>query len=171
MVGRKKTKERRLMQESKLEAPQFWERLFLAIGIEGMSLSEFCKLENVEYTKVNWRIKRSQDLQDKYTQAREERANQNLERISELSEQVLVDPKNSNAYKISYEMKKWQAQVLDRATFGEKVEQNVNMNIDLNSTYLDQLKDLMQNKPKIINESKNESKKIASDSQVIEMIE
>ena len=171
MAGRKKTKERRLMQESKLNDPQFWERLFLAIGIEGMSLSEFCKLENVEYTKVNWRIKRSQDLQDKYTQARTERANQNLERINELSEQVLVDPKNSNAYKISYEMKKWQAQVLDRATFGEKVEQNVNMNIDLNSTYLDQLKDLMQNKPKIINESKNESKKIASDSQVIEMIE
>ena len=171
MAGRKKTKERRLMQESKLNDPQFWERLFLAIGIEGMSLSEFCKLENVEYTKVNWRIKRSQDLQDKYTQARTERANQNLERINELSEQVLVDPKNSNAYKISYEMKKWQAQVLDRATFGEKVEQNVNMNIDLNSTYLDQLKDLMQNKPKIINESKNESKKLASDSQVIEMIE
>ena len=171
MAGRKKTKERRLMQESKLEDPQFWERLFLAIGIEGMSLSEFCKLENVEYTKVNWRLKRSQDLQDKYTQAREERANQNLERISELSEQVLVDPKNSNAYKISYEMKKWQAQVLDRATFGEKVEQNVNMNIDLNSTYLDQLKDLMQNKPKIINESKNESKKITGDLQAIEMIE
>ena len=171
MAGRKKTKERRLMQESKLNDPQFWERLFLAIGIEGMSLSEFCKLENVEYTKVNWRLKRSQDLQDKYTQAREERANQNLERISELSEQVLVDPKNSNAYKISYEMKKWQAQVLDRATFGEKVEQNVNMNIDLNSTYLDQLKDLMQNKPKIINESKNESKKITGDPQVIEMID
>ena len=171
MAGRKKTKERRLMQESKLNDPQFWERLFLAIGIEGMSLSEFCKLENVEYTKVNWKLKRSQDLQDKYAQAREERANQNLERISELSEQVLVDPKNSNAYKISYEMKRWQAQVLDRARFGEKVEQNVNMNIDLNSTYLDQLKDLMQNKPKIINESKNQSKKIASDSQVIEMIE
>ena len=171
MAGRKKKKERRLMQESKLNDPQFWERLFLAIGIEGMSLSEFCKLENVEYTKVNWRIKRSQDLQDKYTQARTERANQNLERINELSEQVLVDPKNSNAYKISYEMKKWQAQVLDRATFGEKVEQNVNMNIDLNSTYLDQLKDLMQNKPKIINESKKESKKITGDPQVIEMIE
>ena len=171
MAGRKKTKERRLMQETKLNDPQFWQRLFLAIGIEGMSLSEFCKLENVEYTKVNWRLKRSQDLQDKYIQAREERANQNLERINELSEQVLVDPKNSNAYKISYEMNKWQAQVLDRATFGEKVEQNVNMNIDLNSTYLDQLKDLMQNKPKIINESKNESKKIANDSQVIEMIE
>ena len=171
MAGRKKTKERRLMQETKLNDPQFWERLFLAIGVEGMSLSEFCKLENVEYTKVNWRIKRTQDLQVKYTQARTERANQNLERINELSEQVLVDPKNSNAYKISYEMKKWQAQVLDRATFGEKVEQNVNMNIDLNSTYLDQLKDLMQNKPKIINESKNESKKLASDSQVIEMIE
>ena len=170
MAGRKKTKLRKEMQESKLENSQFWERLFLAIGIEGMSLSEFCKLENVEYTKVNWRLKRSQDLQDKYTQAREERANQNLERINELSEQVLVDPKNSNAYKISYEMKRWQAQVLDRARFGEKVEQNVNMNIDLNSTYLDQLKDLMQNKPKIINESKKESKKLDEPLQVIDII-
>jgi len=171
MAGRKKTKERRLMQESKLNDPQFWERLFLAIGIEGMSLSEFCKLENVEYTKVNWRLKRSSDLQDKYIQARENRASIHAERIADLSEEVLKNPKDANAYKISIDSKKWLASVLDRKTFGDKVEQNVNMNIDLNSTYLDQLKDLMQNKPKIINESKNQSKKIASDPQVIEMIE
>ena len=40
MAGRKKTKERRLMQESKLNDPQFWERLFIGIGAEGLSLSE-----------------------------------------------------------------------------------------------------------------------------------
>ena len=154
MAGRKKTKERRLAQDEKLaEGSPFWEVLFLAIGVQGMSLAEFCKLENVEYTKVNWRLKVSQDLQDRYVQARKERANQNLDRISDLSEQVLKDPKNSNAYKISYEMKKWQAQVLDRAVFGEKVEQNVNMNIDLNSTYLNQLKNLMTNKPEIVDQS------------------
>ena len=155
MAGRKKTKERRLAQDEKLgEGSAFWDVLFLAIGVQGMSLAEFCKLENVEYTKVNWRLKVSQDLQDRYVQARKERANQNLDRISDLSEQVLKDPKNSNAYKISYEMKKWQAQVLDRAVFGEKVEQNVNMNIDLNSTYLNQLKNLMTNKPELIDQSK-----------------
>jgi len=155
MAGRKITKERRLAQDEKLaDGSPFWDVLFLAIGVQGMSLAEFCKLENVEYTKVNWRLKVSEDLQDRYVQARKERANQNLERISDLSEQVLIDPKNSNAYKISYEMKKWQAQVLDRAVFGEKVEQNVNMNIDLNSTYLNQLKNLMTNKPELIDESK-----------------
>ena len=155
MAGRKITKERRLAQDEKLaDGSPFWDVLFLAIGVQGMSLAEFCKLENVEYTKVNWRLKVSEDLQDRYVQARKERANQNLERISDLSEQVLIDPKNSNAYKISYEMKKWQAQVLDRAVFGEKVEQNVNMNIDLNSTYLNQLKNLMTNKPELIDQSK-----------------
>jgi len=161
MAGRKKTKERRLAQDEKLaEGSVFWDVLFLAIGVQGMSLAEFCKLENVEYTKVNWRLKVSQDLQDRYVQARKERANQNLDRISDLSEQVLKDPKNSNAYKISYEMKKWQAQVLDRAVFGEKVEQNVNMNIDLNSTYLNQLKNLMTNKPELIDQSKKECQTI-----------
>jgi len=161
MAGRKITKERRLAQDEKLaEGSPFWDVLFLAIGVQGMSLAEFCKLENVEYTKVNWRLKVSQDLQDRYVQARKERANQNLERISDLSEQVLIDPKNSNAYKISYEMKKWQAQVLDRAVFGEKVEQNVNMNIDLNSTYLNQLKNLMTNKPVITDQSKKECETI-----------
>jgi len=155
MAGRKITKERRLAQDEKLaDGSPFWDVLFLAIGVQGMSLAEFCKLENVEYTKVNWRLKVSEDLQDRYVQARKERANQNLERISDLSEQVLIDPKNSNAYKISYEMKKWQAQVLDRAVFGEKVEQNVNMNIDLNSTYLNQLKNLMTNKPELTDQSK-----------------
>ena len=161
MAGRKKTKERRLAQDEKLaEGSPFWDVLFLAIGVQGMSLAEFCKLENVEYTKVNWRLKVSQDLQDRYVQARKERANQNLDRISDLSEQVLKDPKNSNAYKISYEMKKWEAQVLDRATFGEKVEQNVNMNIDLNSTYLNQLKNLMTNKPVITDQSKKQCETI-----------
>ena len=171
MAGRKKTKERRLMQESKLNDPQFWERLFIGIGAEGLSLSEICKMENVEYNKVTWRLKRSEDLQQSYTQARENRASIHAERIADLSEEVLKNPKDANAYKISIDSKKWLASVLDRKTFGDKVEQNVNMNIDLNSTYLDQLKDLMQNKPKIINESKNESKKIANDSQVIEMID
>ena len=128
-------------------------------------------MENVEYNKVTWRLKRSEDLQQSYTQARENRASIHAERIADLSEEVLKNPKDANAYKISIDSKKWLASVLDRKTFGDKVEQNVNMNIDLNSTYLDQLKDLMQNKPKIINESKNESKKIANDSQVIEMID
>ena len=51
-------------------------------------------------------------------------------------------------------MKKWEAQVLDRATFGEKVEQNVSVDINLNTTYLDQLKNLMTDKPKIVDQSK-----------------
>jgi len=161
MAGRAKIKAHRIAQEVKLkEGSPFWDVLFLAIGVQGMSLAEFCKLEDVSYNVVSKLLKTDVNLRTEYADARTERANQNLERISDLSEQVLTDPKNSNAYKISYEMKKWQAQVLDRATFGEKVEQTVNMNIDLNTTYLDQLKNLMTNKPKIIDQSKKDSESI-----------
>tara|TARA_R100000808_G_scaffold23096_1_gene50814 strand:+ start:32 stop:553 length:522 start_codon:yes stop_codon:yes gene_type:complete len=172
MAGRKKTKERRLAQDEKLdnEKSSFWDRLFIAIGGEGLSLSEYCKLENVEYNKVSWRLKRSEDLSQLYRQARENRASIHAERIADLSEEVLKNPKDANAYKISIDSKKWLASVMDRQTFGDKVEQNVNMNIDLNSTYLDQLKDLMQNKPKIVNESKKESKKLDEPLQVIDII-
>jgi len=80
--------------------------------------------------------------------------------IEKLSDEVLKNPKDANAYKISIDSKKWLASVMDRATFGEKVEQNVNVDINLNATYLDQLKNLMTDKPKIISESKKESKTI-----------
>ena len=162
MAGRKKTRERRSKQDLKLAETntEFWDKLFLAIGVEGMSLAEFCKLEEVEYTKVNWRLKVSEDLQQRYMHARTDRANKNLERIAVLSEEVLKNPKDANAYKISYEMKKWESQVLDRATFGEKVDQTVSVDINLNATYLDQLKNLMTDKPKIISESKKECETI-----------
>jgi len=156
MAGRKKTKERRLAQDEKLdnEESPFWDRLFIAIGGEGLSLSEYCKLENVEYNKVSWRLKRSQDLSQLYRQARENRASIHAERIADLSEEVLKNPKDANAFKISIDSKKWLASVMDRQTFGDKVDQTVNVNIDLNSTYLNQLKNLMTNKPELINESK-----------------
>ena len=154
MAGHKIVTANRIKQTAKLATKDFWNRLFLAVGIEGMSLAEFCKDETVTYQTVSWRLQNDVDLHQRYSEARKERAQQNLDRISYLSEQVLLDPGNSNAYKISYEMKKWQAQVLDRAVFGEKVEQTVNVNIDLNTAYLDQLKTLMSDKPKIIEQPK-----------------
>ena len=156
MAGRKKTKERKDAQELKLaeDNSEFWEKLFIAIGAEGLSLSEFCKLENVEYNKVSWRLKRSQDLSQSYRQARECRASIHAERIADLSEEVLRNPKDANAFKISIDSKKWLASVMDRETFGLEVKQNVSVDINLNTTYLDQLKNLMTNKPKIVEDSK-----------------
>jgi hypothetical protein len=162
MAGRKKTKIRKDAQELKLAETntEFWDKLFIAIGAEGLSLSEFCKLENVEYNKVTWRLKRSEDLSQLYRQARENRASIHAERIADLSEEVLRNPKDANAYKISIDSKKWLASVMDRATFGEKVDQTVSVDINLNTTYLDQLKNLMTDKPKIIGESKKECETI-----------
>ena len=158
MAGRKKTRERRSKQDLKLAETntEFWDKLFIAIGAEGLSLSEFCKLENVEYNKVSWRLKRSEDLSQSYRQARENRASIHAERIADLSEEVLRNPKDANAYKISIDSKKWLASVMDRQTFGDKLDQTVSVDINLNATYLDQLKNLMTDKPKIISESKKE---------------
>ena len=156
MAGRKRTKERRSKQDLKLAETntEFWDKLFIAIGAEGLSLSEFCKLENVEYNKVSWRLKRSEDLSQSYRQARENRASIHAERIADLSEEVLRNPKDANAYKISIDSKKWLASVMDRQTFGDKLDQTVSVDINLNATYLDQLKNVMTDKPKIISESK-----------------
>ena len=162
MAGRKKTRERRSKQDLKLAGTntEFWDKLFIAIGAEGLSLSEFCKLENVEYNKVSWRLKRSEDLSQSYRQARENRASIHAERIADLSEEVLRNPKDANAYKISIDSKKWLASVMDRQTFGDKLDQTVSVDINLNATYLDQLKNLMTDKPKIISESKKECETI-----------
>ena len=154
MAGRKKTKEKRELQSAKLATTEFWEILFLAIGVQGISLSEFCKLEDVSYNVVSKRLKTDVNLQTEYAYARTERANFHANAIEKLSDEVLKNPKDANAFKISIDSKKWLASVMDRQTFGDKVDQTVNVNIDLNSTYLNQLKNLMTNKPEISDQSK-----------------
>ena len=160
MAGRKKTKERKEVQSAKLATTEFWAVLFLAIGVQGISLSEFCKLEDVSYNVVSKRLKTDVNLRTEYAHARTERANFHANAIEKLSDEVLKNPKDANAFKISIDSKKWLASVMDRQTFGDKVEQNVNMNIDLNSTYLNQLKNLMTNKPEIVDQSKKQCETI-----------
>ena len=157
MPGRKLTKIRENAQSLKLddEASTFWERLFFAIGVEGISLTEFCQLENVSYALVRKRLERSERLSLSYRQARETRAQIHADRIAVLSEQVLTDePSKANQYKISIDTKRWLATVMDRKLFGDKVEQTLNVSLDLNTAYLDQLKTLMSDKPKIIEQPK-----------------
>jgi len=160
MAGRKKTREKKAVQSAKLESKQFWEVLFLAIATQGMSLAEFCKLEDVSYNVVSKRLKTDLDLQAEYTHARTERASYHANMIEKLSDEVLKNPKDANAYKISIDSKKWLASVMDRQTFGDKLDQTVSVDINLNATYLDQLKNLMTDKPKIIGESKKDCKTI-----------
>ena len=155
MAGRKKTKERRNKQSAVMETPEFWERCFLSIGVEGISLSEFCRIEDVNYNAVSYQLKSDLDLQDRYASAQENRGHIHAERIAELSELVLSDdPKKANQYKISLDSKRWLASVMNRKAYGQQIEQNVSVDINLNSTYLNQLKNLMTNKPELINESK-----------------
>ena len=144
----------------KLATTEFWEVLFLAIGVQGISLSEFCKLEDVSYNVVSKRLKTDVNLRTEYAHARTERANFHANAIEKLSDEVLKNPKDANAFKISIDSKKWLASVMDRQTFGDKIDQTVNVNIDLNSTYLNQLKNLMTNKPEIVDQSKKECQTI-----------
>ena len=125
-----------------------------------MSLAEFCKLEDVNYNVVSKRLKTDLDLQAQYAHARTERASYHANMIEKLSDEVLKNPKDANAYKISIDSKKWLASVMDRQTFGDKLDQTVSVDINLNATYLDQLKNLMIDKPKIISQSKKECETI-----------
>ena len=161
MAGRKKTKERRNKQSAVMETPEFWERCFLSIGVEGISLSEFCRIEDVNYNAVSYQLKSDLDLQDRYASAQENRGHIHAERIAELSELVLSDdPKKANQYKISLDSKRWLASVMNRKAYGQQIEQNVSVDINLNSTYLNQLKNLMTNKPEISDQSKKQCETI-----------
>ena len=163
MAGRKKTKERRNKQSAVMETPEFWERCFLSIGVEGISLSEFCRIEDVNYNAVSYQLKSDLDLQDRYTHAQENRVHIHAERIAELSELVLSDnPMKANQYKVSLDSKRWLASVMNRKVYGQQIDQTVNVSIDLHSTYLDQLKELMIDKPKIVDQSKKERETIES---------
>ena len=155
MSGTKqKTKNRKIVHD-KLADENFWNKLFIAIGEEGLSLTEYCALENVHYNKVAWKLKSDVDLQSQYACAREIRALKNAEKIDQLASKVENELIKPDAGRVAIDARKWLASRLDPAQFGDKIESTVKV-VDMNQVYLNELKDLMRTKdkpvPKVINE-------------------
>jgi len=142
MSGRKLIKRRNMEVEKKLADDDFWNRCFVAIGEESLSLSEFCQMEDVNYNKVSWKLKSDASLQSRYAHVREMRAMKNADRIELLANRVEREEIKPDAGRVAIDARKWIASRLDPAQFGDKIQSTVQV-IDMNQTYLNELKALM----------------------------
>ena len=147
MEKRKKTIKNEIV-EKKLSDEKFWSRLFSAIGQEGLSLMEFCAIENVHYNKVSWRLKSDASLQQQYAHTREMRALKNADKIEQLANRVEKEEIKPDAGRVAIDARKWLASRLDPAQFGDKIQSTVQV-IDMNQTYLNELKVLMNSTKQI----------------------
>jgi hypothetical protein len=156
MEKRKKTIKNEIV-EKKLSDEKFWSRLFSAIGQEGLSLMEFCAIENVHYNKVSWRLKSDASLQQEYAHTREMRALKNADKIEQLANRVEKEEIKPDAGRVAIDARKWLASRLDPAQFGDKIQSTVQV-IDMNQTYLNELKVLMNSTKQIRTGSEIEHK-------------
>ena len=147
MIKRKKTIKNEIVQE-KLKDEKFWTRLFSAIGQEGLSLVEFCAMEDVHYNKVSWKLKSDTTLQQQYAHTREMRALKNADKIESLANRVEREEIKPDAGRVAIDARKWLASRLDPAQFGDKIQSTVQV-IDMNQTYLNELKVLMNSNKQI----------------------
>ncbi len=139
--------------EELLKSEDFWDKLFNSIAT-GMSLMEFCRLEDVKYTVVQGRMRNSPELAARLSRAREARALVHAEKMEELANKVEsgeLDPKRAS---VSLQARQWLASRMDSKQWGDlqKVQADIKVT-DVSQVYLDQLKEIMgKREPKVINE-------------------
>lgn len=139
--------------EELLASEEFWDKVFNSIAT-GMSLMEFCRLEDVKYTVVQGRMRNSPELTARLSRAREARALVHAEKMEELASRVEsgdLDPKRAS---VSLQARQWLASRMDSKQWGDlqKVQADIKVT-DVSQVYLDQLKELMgKREPKVINE-------------------
>ncbi|MDP6180200.1 MAG: hypothetical protein QGG48_09945 [Desulfatiglandales bacterium] len=143
---------RKIRVAKQMESPEFWDSVFDAIS-SGISLMEFCQVEDVPYTTVQGKMRRSPELTAKLGRARENRALVHAERMEDIANRVEsgeLDPKRAS---VSLQARQWLASRMDSKQWGDlqKVQADIKVT-DVNQIYLDQLKGLMaKREPKVIN--------------------
>ena len=143
---------RKIRVAKEMETDEFWEKIFDAIS-SGVSLMEYCQVEDIPYTTVQGRMRKSPELTAKLSRARENRALVHAERMEDIANRVEsgeLDPKRAS---VSLQARQWLASRMDSKQWGDlqKVQADIKVT-DVNQVYLDQLKGLMANRePKVIN--------------------
>ena len=78
-----------------------------------------------------WRwIEENQDFREKYERARMLQADTLADRMLEMHEEVLKQPRAASAYKVSGDILRWQAEVRNRARYGAKSEEKAKPPMD-----------------------------------------
>ena len=143
---------RKIRVDVAMETPEFWDKIFDAIS-SGIALMEYCQVEDIPYTVVQGRMRRSPELTARLGRAREARASVHAERMEDIANRVEsgeLDPKRAQ---VSLQARQWRASRMDSKIWGDlqKVQADIKV-ADVTEVYLDQLKDLMlDRKPRVIN--------------------
>ena len=115
---------------------------------------EYCQVEDIPYTVIQGRMRRSPELTARLSRAREARALVHAERMEQLADRVEsgeLDPKRAS---VSLQARQWLASRMDSKQWGDlqKVQADIKVT-DVSQVYLDQLKEIMSKRePKIIND-------------------
>jgi hypothetical protein len=149
MAGKPKTKAKKEMQRLKMETPKWWDTLFESIA-KGMSVMEWCAIEEVPYTTVQGRMKREPDLAARLVYARENRALVQADLIEALARKVENEEIRADSGRVAIAARQWLAEKLDPHVFGQRIQADIKVQ-DVSQVYLDELKALMQAVPKVIN--------------------
>ena len=144
---------RKIRVDGLMETEEFWDKPFDAIS-SGVSLMEYCQVEDIPYTVIQGRMRRSPELTARLSRAREARALVHAERMEQLADRVEsgeLDPKRAS---VSLQARQWLASRMDSKQWGDlqKVQADIKVT-DVSQVYLDQLKEIMgKREPKVINE-------------------
>ena len=144
---------RKIRVDGLMETEEFWDKTFDAIS-SGVSLMEYCQVEDIPYTVIQGRMRRSPELTARLSRAREARALVHAERMEQLADRVEsgeLDPKRAS---VSLQARQWLASRMDSKQWGDlqKVQADIKVT-DVSQVYLDQLKEIMgKREPKVINE-------------------
>ena len=135
-----------------METPDFWDGVFDAIS-SGMALMEYCQVEDIPYTTVQGRMRRSPELTARLSRAREARALVHVEQMESIISRVESGELDARRAQVSLAGRQWLSSRMDNKIWGDlqKVQADIKVT-DVNQVYLDQLKGLMANRePKVIN--------------------
>lgn len=70
------------------------------------------------------------ELRTWYENARQLQADCHADRMLELSESTLIDPKNASAYKVASDILRWQASIRNPKSYGDKVTHEVKQGLN-----------------------------------------
>ena len=143
---------RKIRVAKQMATPEFWDSVFDAIS-SGIALMEFCQVEDVPYTTVQGKMRRSAELTARLGRAREARALVHVERMEDIANRVESGELDPRRAQVSLQARQWLSSRMDNHLWGDlqKVQADIKIT-DVNQVYLDQLKGLMaKRQPKVIN--------------------
>ena len=103
---------------------------------EGKSLRQIAAVDGMpdNQTIIRWVLEDRGGFRAHYTRAREQQGDWYADRIIEISEETLINPKDSNAYRVAGDLMKWAAAIRRPRVYGERQQVEHSGGVDVSFT-------------------------------------